>query len=312
MSSSTIALLVGILTFLILSAPYFLKSSEKKRLALEKRLFLPEERVEKMLEAIVCSDTRYGKFFKAHLYPYFGTKQPFVDKLTKILGFDLEMWREKIREAKLEKTITPEEMFSMKILGYAGLLFFGVAGLVFNMNLILIVMGLLSYVAGSMFPQSFVNNKLAMKRADIEYELPDFLDLLQSVVEAGLSIQTAIEKVSFRMKGVLAEEFRLVMVETKNGGRWEQAMENMSFRNNVDVLSDTISDILIAYNKGTPIAEVLEKEVHLMRQVKNARIQEKAKGLSVKLMLPVALFCFIPLVVLILGPMIIQVMEGLS
>jgi len=312
MSSATISGLIGVLVFLILSAPYFIRSGQRKRLSLEKRLYQPEQRVEKMLENIVYSETRYGKFFNAHLYVHYKSNKPLVEKISKILGFDLEDWRAKIKEASLEKSITSEEMFSMKVLGYAGIFLFGVAGMTLGMNMALLSLGFLSYVAGSMLPQSFVNRKLTAKKTDIEYELPDFLDLLRSVVEGGLSLQDAIEKVSFRMKGVLAEEFKAVVIETKNGGRWEQAMENMSFRNNVDMLSDSVSDILIAYSKGTPIAEVLEKEAHVMRQMKNSRIQERTRGLSVKLMLPMAVFDFVPLVVLILGPLMLQIIEGLS
>jgi len=312
MNSTTIAGLTGILFFLVLSAPYFIRNGKRKVLLLEKRLYQPEQRVEKMLESIMSSETRYGKFFAAHFYPHYRSNKLFVEKLSKALGFDLELWRAKINEASLGKSITPEEMLSMKILGYAGLAFFMIAGLVFGLNMFLMSMGLLSYIMGSMLPQSYVNKKLAIKKGNIEYELPDFLDLLRSVVEGGLSLQDAIEKVSFRMKGDLAEEFKSVVIETKNGGRWEQSMENMSFRNNVDMLSDTVSDILIAYSKGTPIAEVLEREAHIMRQAKNSRIQEKARGLSVKLMLPMAVFSFIPLVVLILGPLVLQILAGLS
>lgn len=312
MNVTTLALLSGILFFLVLSVPYFLKSTGRKRVPLEERLFMHEQRIEKIIQGIVWSETKYGKFFGAHLYPYMFSNRPFLEKLSKFLGFDFNEWKEKIKEAGLSKTITPEEMLSMKILGLAGMLFFFVTGAMFGMNVLLFVLGLTCYLLGSMFSQSYVNRKLLEKRMSIEYELPGFLDILSSVVDSGLPIQQAIDKVSIRMKGALADEFRAVMVETKNGGRWEQAMENMSFRNNVDMLSDTVSDVLIAYSKGAPIAEVLKSEAYVMRQAKNAKVMERTRGLSIKMMIPLALFGFLPLMVLVLGPLVIQVMGQLG
>jgi tight adherence protein C len=103
-----------------------------------------------------------------------------------------------------------------------------------------------------------------------------------------------------------------VVVETRaRGGQWKRAMENMAFRNEIEQLTDVVSDILISYEKGTPITETLQKEAKMMRSIKNAQIQEEARRLNVKMLIPMAIFSFLPLLFLMLAPMLIQLMQGL-
>ncbi len=317
MQSSTlpqaISLLVGLLVFTV---AHFIISliTDTRKISLEERLQnTREHEIREILKEKTYSDTRYGRFHKVYIGPYISRYPNVFNQITKLLGINIDALEQQIRDARLEKTFTAEEVVSMKLLGGLGMIIFILLSLSFNFNMPLALIAVLCYLFGVFMPQKMIDKNIKERKERIENDLPDFLDLVKSVTESGLGIQEALNKVSARTRGPLAEEFRAVMIETRaNGGQWRLAMENMAFRNNIENLSDVVSDILIAYEKGTSITDTLKKEADMMRQIRNSRIQEKARGLSVKLIVPMAIFNFLPLLALMIGPMLIELGSSLG
>jgi tight adherence protein C len=310
MSTGMIALLSALLTFMI---GYFVASLGKRRKInlMDKLQGGVKAEIEDMLSDHKVSDTAYGKFYAKYFKPFFDRNPAVLQKISQMLGLNMESLDAQIKRAKMEKTITPEEVLSLKLIGWGGLVMFMSLGLM-SVNLSLIMLGIVIYFAAGALPQRTITRKIEERKRQIIKELPNFLDLLKCVTEAGLGIQEAIEKVCKRTKGPVAEEFQSVVIETRaRGGQWKLAMENMAFRNEIEQLTDVVSDILIAYEKGTPISETLHKEAKMMRSIKNAQIQEEARRLNVKLLIPMAIFSFMPLLFLMLTPMVLQLMQGL-
>lgn len=309
-SVKTLAFLTGLLFFWIAYVVMQLIFKPKK-ISLEGRLpNAKDQEMNDILHDDYISHSAYGKFHKAYVRPYINSHPNLLQQVSRALGINMEKLDQKIKEAKMEKEITVEEIISMKLLGLAGAVLFMGLGVSFGVNTILILFGLIFYLFGTIVPQRMIEQKIKARRENIERNLPEFLDLVKSVTEAGLVVQEAINKVTARLKGPLADEFKGVMAETKsNGGQWRIAMENMAFRNDIDTLSDVVSDILIAYEKGTSITDTLNKEAILMRELRNTKLQEKAKSMSVKLIIPMAIFSFLPLLVLLVAPMVMQMTQ---
>lgn len=309
MSASVIAFLIGVFVFMLGSTvvEFIIKP---KSVDLEKRLpnFQDEELYE-ILNETRYSDTAYGKFHKSFIKPRLLKHPNSQQSLSKLLGIDMEQLDRDILEAGLQDKFTVEEIISLRLLSLTAMLIFVGMGLSLG-TMPLIILGVIAYMMGTFIPRYTIDRKIKERREAIERTLPNFLDLLKSVTEAGLVIQEAINKVSSRLKGPLAEEFRSVMIETKaTGGQWRKAMENMAFRNDIESLSNVVSDILITYEKGTSIVDTLEKEANAMKELRNMSVQEKAKGLSIKLIIPMALFIFFPILILMASPMAIGFME---
>jgi tight adherence protein C len=291
---------------------YFISQVRRKKINLIDKLHGGvKAEIEDMISDHKASDTAYGKFYAKYFKPYFDKNPAMLQKLSQMLGLNMELLDAQIKRAKLENTITPEEVLSLKLIGWGGLIAFMFLGFM-SVNLSLMFLGIVVYVCGGVLPQRIITKKIEERKQQIIKELPNFLDLLKCVTDAGLGIQEAIEKVCKRTKGPVAEEFQSVVVETRaRGGQWKRAMENMAFRNEIEQLTDVVSDILISYEKGTPITETLQKEAKMMRSIKNAQIQEEARRLNVKMLIPMAIFSFLPLLFLMLAPMLIQLMQGL-
>lgn len=265
-----------------------------------------KEEMEQILKDIGISETHYGRFYGMHIRPRLRLYPDLLQKLPGYLGLDLDRLDSKIRNARLRKVISAEEILSMKLIGVIGAISFGISGVVIQNNMFYLF-AIFFYILGTLFPLQILEKRIRERRESIIRELPDFLDLLKSVTEAGLIIQEAIAKVTAKIPGVIAEEFRDVMIETKsNGGNWRLAMENMALRNEVDALSDLISDILISYEKGTQITETLSTQAQKMRVLKNNYLIGKARGLTVKLLVPLALFSFLPSAIILALPIIIE------
>ena len=307
-----IAFMAALLVFL-LGVTAFAAFFKPKQIKLLSRLTNTNENEMDDIEKEAETTTRYGKFHKTYISPQLTRHPNTLQRLSRMFGVNMAETDAKIKEARMSKTFSVEEVISMKILGFFGAMIFVSMAAAMNMNGALFVLGVASFLVGSILPQRMISSALKKRKDRIENTLPDFLDLVKSVAEAGLTIQDALNKVTIRMRGPLAEEFQSVMVETKaSGGEWRTAMENMAFRNDVEVLSDVVSDILIAYEKGTSIVDTLEKEATSMRQFKNSRIQEKSKAMSVKLIIPMAIFSFLPLLVLLIAPMMMQMMTQMQ
>lgn len=291
-------LLISLLIFLV-GEQLFNKSFSCNKTSLSDRINNTSN-IEDNTNFNQSSSTLYGKFYNKHMQSKIN-----ANKLSKKLNMNLLDLNDKISESNLKNFLTAEEILSLKLLGVIGLIIcLSMTLLTFNLKFFFL--GIILYIVGGIIPQRYINGKIKERKNEIIKTLPDFLDLLRSITESGLAIQEALKQVIVRLDGPLAEEFQKVMIESKTNGQWRYAMENMAFRNNIDSLSDIVSDILVSCDRGTPISEVLEKESIMMRKIKNSRSQEKAKKMSIKLIIPMAIFNFMPLMFLMIAPMIME------
>ena len=305
-SAGTIAMCIVALFFLIIC--YFVNLSLPKEVKLLD--MLPNTDAEYMMQEMSGqgSASRYGDFHRKYMAKYL--QGDGKDKMARLFGIKAEQLEQDIYTAHLENKITVEEIISMKIVGIIGTLLFGTISLLMDFNSVFLILCVLSYYLGSMYPTTLITKQMKNRKDQIMIDLPNFIELTYSVLEAGSTIQDALSTIATRTTGPLSEEFLLVAARTKVSGKWKYEMEQMAIRNNVEPLTDLVSDILIAYEKGTSIVNVLKDDAIQMRALKNSKIMEKAKKTSTTLLIPMAIFCFMPMLFLILGPMLIQFLEN--
>ena len=304
-SAGTIALCIVAMFFLIIV--YIAGLGGKKEVKLLNRLNNTDS--EDLMENLTgCSNTKYGKVHQKLFSKLLSGNNK--NRFAKLLGINIAQMEQDIFTAHMEHRITVEEFISMKLVGMSGTILFATISVLMDLDLTFLILAGVCYYGGVMYPNSLVVNKIKERKEQILIDLPNFIELTYSVLEAGSTIQDALSTIATRTKGPLSEEFMLVAARTQVSGNWKNEMEQMAIRNNVEPLSDLVSDILIAHEKGTSIVNVLKDDAIQMRALKNAKIMEKAKRMSTMLLIPMAIFCFLPMLVLILGPMLIQFMEN--
>ncbi len=162
------------------------------------------------------------------------------------------------------------------------------------------------------FPELYLKQSARRRKKEIEKILPDVLDLLTVSVEAGLSFDSAVNKLVEKMNGVISDEFSRTLHEIRVGKNRKEALMNMSKRCDVSDLSLFIGSLIQADELGIGIANVLRVQSKQMREKRRQKAQEKALKAPVKILFPLIFFIFPTIFVIILGPSIIKFTQLLS
>lgn len=145
--------------------------------------------------------------------------------------------------------------------------------------------------------------------------LPDSLDLMVVSVEAGLALDAALLKVSEEMRishPILAEEMTICTLETQMGIPRAEAMENMATRTGVPEMKALVAIVTQAERFGTSIAKALRNQANTLRVKRQQRAEERAQATTVKLMLPLILFIFPGIFIVLVGPAGIRLVRTLG
>lgn len=249
--------------------------------------------------------TKYGNFYKNNLSKLF-KEDTLLSKIAKMLVPNTSDVERKLILVKSDMSV--EEFVSIKVLALVVGALFLMCSVLFGLNKIVLIIGILTIFIGLALETQIFGDKIKKRTIQIERDLPNFLDLLYSSCKTGHTITEAIKKVSTKYIGTVADEFNEAMVEFKgNGGDFKEAMENMMERNNIESLTNVLSDILISYEKGDEqIVDTIKEEAEAMREIVNTEIDEQANKKSTSLMLPMMLFFFAPLMLFLLLPLLSQ------
>jgi len=151
---------------------------------------------------------------------------------------------------------------------------------------------------------------VATRQREIFETFPDALDLMTVCVEAGLGTEAALNRVAedIQLKSpILSEELRLVNLELRAGADRERALRNLAMRTGVDEVDGFVTMISQAERFGTSIAASLRVHADMLRTRRRQRAEEAAAKIALKLLFPL-IFCIFPsLLVVLLGPAMIQI-----
>ncbi|MDK2856395.1 MAG: tight adherence protein [Bacillota bacterium] len=172
------------------------------------------------------------------------------------------------------------------------------------------VMALVGGIAGWLLPDAVLSSKARQRREQVEKSLPDVLDLITVCVEAGLGFDAALVKVVEKSKGVLADELFQVLQEIRMGKPRREALREMADRMAVEDLSNFVGSIIMAEQLGISIGNVLRSQSKEARQKRRQRVEEMAMKAPVKMLLPMVIFIFPAVFIVLLGPAAIQIMRA--
>ncbi|KJV41887.1 type II secretion system F family protein [Brevundimonas sp. KM4] len=167
-------------------------------------------------------------------------------------------------------------------------------------------------VAGFYAPNLYLKNRIDKRRTSIMQAFPDALDLLLICVEAGMSIEAAIAKVSQEMGPSsidLAEELSLLSAELSYLPDRRMAYENLGKRTNHPGVKSVATAMTQAETYGTPLATALRVMAKENRDLRMSAAEKKASALPAKLTVPMILFFLPVLFIVILGPAILNVID---
>lgn len=163
---------------------------------------------------------------------------------------------------------------------------------------------------GYYLPNAVLSRLVFVRQREIFETFPDALDLMTVCMEAGLGTEAALHRVAEDMQlksRALSEELHLVTLELRAGAPRERALRNLAIRTGVEEVDGFVSMIIQAERFGTSIAQSLRIHADMLRTRRRQKAEEAAAKIALKLLFPL-IFCIFPSLMLVLmGPAMIQI-----
>jgi tight adherence protein C len=166
-----------------------------------------------------------------------------------------------------------------------------------------------------MGPDQVVKNRRAKREREYREGFPDLLDLLVASVEAGLSLDAGVTRVTEELQRRypgLAEHLRVLTLELRAGKARKDAWSAFADRLGIDEAGSLATMLRQAEEMGTSLSETLSVFADDMRTKRMLRAEEKAMALPAKMMLPLILFIFPCLVGVLMLPAIYKIKEAFA
>ena len=239
------------------------------------------------------------KFYSA----FYGFKEP--EDIMPKFGMDVEEYYENCR--LIDKEPNPKNVVVKCTYGIIALLV-SLLLTAFSGIILLIIPGVIAIAYCFLWEKHTLKKEGEKRRFQIQDELPDFLDLLSAELSIGLPIEQAIGILASRIDNLLSREFLWAFNATELGaGNWMQSLEYVAVKYNVETLNDFVSKVAVAYQKGVPIADTVAQETADIKNTHLLEVKERAGKMTNSILIPIALFQFLPILAFILIPVIIQI-----
>jgi tight adherence protein C len=143
---------------------------------------------------------------------------------------------------------------------------------------------------------------------------PDFMDLMVVCTEAGLSPRAAIDRIAREMAQTypyLGANLYLMSLELRAGAGLAEAIGNLARRTNLEEVMSLGALLDQTEQLGTSIGEALRVYSEEMRDKRLSRAEEKAHALPVKLVIPLGIYVFPVMLVVIALPVVLRIKNAL-
>ena len=160
----------------------------------------------------------------------------------------------------------------------------------------------LAAVSGWLVVDARLGKRVRTRQQAASVALPAFVEAIALTVSAGAALSTALEIVSVRSTGVLAEGLRSSVAAMRDGSSVDEALQQLVQRFPLPALSRLVSAVLTAIERGTPIVEVLHAQAQDARQESRRLLLESAGRREVGMLVPVIFFVLPAVVVVALYP----------
>ncbi len=164
--------------------------------------------------------------------------------------------------------------------------------------LLVVVFTLLGYV----FPDLYLKSKIDRRQKSVRKAMPDALDLLTICVEAGLGFDAAMSKVNEKWDNELAVALGRVIREIQLGKLRRDALRDMADRLGISEMTSFVAAVIQSETLGVSMAKVLRVQADQMRIKRRQRAEEEAHKAPIKMILPLGLFVFPALMIVLLTP----------
>src|SRR5689334_20330041 len=161
-------------------------------------------------------------------------------------------------------------------------------------------------------PPFIVRRKAEARLYQIDYDMPELIDLLVVTVEAGLGLTASLNMAASRLTGPLGEELRISIQEQRMGLTSLQALENMVNRCPTPAMRSFVRAMIQGERLGVSVGQILRSLALEMRKRRRAAAEEKAQKAPLKMLFPLIFMIFPAMFVVLLGPSLFAIFDALK
>lgn len=149
---------------------------------------------------------------------------------------------------------------------------------------------------------------------NIFLQLPDVLDLLVVCVEAGLGLDAGLRKVQEELNDTAPEichELAVCNMQMQMGRTRRDVLHDFGIRTGVDDVKSLVAILIQAERFGSSVAQALRVQSDSMRTKRMQMAEEKAQKTAVQMLIPMVIFIFPGIFVVLVGPAAIKMVDQL-
>jgi tight adherence protein C len=170
-------------------------------------------------------------------------------------------------------------------------------------------------LVGFMLPQVVLNRRIRQRSDRLRAGLPTALDLMVLGLEAGQSLDAAFHETTRELRAPFPDlyaELSLVQYEVSAGKSRADAFRNLAKRNQETEIRRLAQVLIDSDRFGTSLAPALRTHVHYLRLRMRQRAREAARKVAVKLIFPVFFLIFPSVLLVTLGPAVLQIVSQIG
>jgi tight adherence protein C len=168
---------------------------------------------------------------------------------------------------------------------------------------------------GIIGPDAFVSRRQRLLTTEYRTVFPDFLDLLVVCVDAGLSLEGAIDRITSEISArskLFGINLAVMGAEMRAGRTFVESLGTLADRLMIPEARALLAILRQSAELGSDVGEALRVFGDEMREKRMLRAEEQANKLSVKMLIPMTL-CIFPLVLMVIAlPLVIRIMGSIG
>lgn len=247
----------------------------------------------------VIDSSNYQSLLAQRGFSYISKNSKQYMGILKTLRIDVFQIELLIKKAN-DDSVSAAEIAFGKVIGLVGALILAL-GAVISPSFLGIA--LLFYFYYAFFPEFKLKDKYKKRKYEFQQKLPFFLDLVTHATEVGKSVEEACEIASNRYDCIVSDEFKAAAKETEYSNDWIQSLVERSLFSGIDEFESVVSEIRTSKERGTPITDTLKNLRENILREAVISLEEHARQKSTTIIIPIFIFLFFPMIMLILLPL---------
>ncbi|WP_010525879.1 type II secretion system F family protein [Nesterenkonia sp. F] len=252
------------------------------------------------------ADTQLFARHSAPVVPFGAAGRLFAPLLHALVGrldrfsMDTDQLRRRLDQA--DSSVTPAEYRLQQVaMATAGALLGATVNLLAfvsgTFNAFLAVLSVLVLgVLGFALRDNMLSGQIKRRRSRMLTEFPTVAEMMALAVSAGESAPGAFERISRVTRGELHVELTKVLHDVQSGLGFSQALKAMATRVESAPISRFLEGVIVAMERGTPLADVMHAQAQDVRDLSKRELMETAGKKEISMMVPLV-FGVLPLTV---------------